>query len=135
MTINVMTEENHPSVSVFRSNAWIQAWIDTWGKDPWVELIDLGGRKNPLETLYRTTSRIKGILPISTLCLPGTGFGNLSSPRAEYNTLPHLDDLGGLSALGNLIKGIRWNQVSLIGKVGLGRRSKQLLRVIIGPSI
>ena len=57
--------------SVFRTAAWVQAWIDTWGKDKRLTLIDLGGSANPLEHVYIVKQSLKNIIPIKTLCLAG----------------------------------------------------------------
>ena len=90
--------------SVFRSRAWVQAWVDTWGKHPQIRLIDLGGRGDPLEQVYITSARLKKILPVSCLCLAGAGWGPVSTPRAEYNNVDSLLALAGsASALGNLL--------------------------------
>lgn len=97
--------------SVFRTEAWVQAWIDTWGKDPRIQLIDLGGRKRPLEHVYITKYRLKKILPVNTLCLAGTGFGALSTPRAEYNDInPLIVMAGGTSELIKLLSPLGWQQ-------------------------
>lgn len=97
--------------SVFRTEAWVQAWIDTWGKDPRIQLIDLGGRKHPLEQVYITKHRLKKILPVNTLCLAGTGFGAISTPRAEYNDINALVVMaGGKSELIKLLSPLNWQQ-------------------------
>lgn len=102
------------SPSVFRSAAWVQAWIDTWGKHPALQLIDLGGRSNPLETVYITRQRLKKIIPVNTLSLAGVGCGLISTPRAEYNTLDELITCaGGEKDFFKLIKPLSWQQLYL----------------------
>lgn len=102
-----------PGFSVFRTNAWVQAWLDTWGKHPSIEIIDLGGRNQPLEMLYRTKSLLKGILPINTLCIAGNGFGSLSTPRSEYNSWQSIDTFPDLGVLANELKRLNWHQFHL----------------------
>jgi len=100
--------------SLFRSRAWVQAWIDTWGKHPQINLMDLGGRGDPLEHVYTTRARLKKILPISCLCLAGTGWGPITTPRAEYNNLDSLLALAGsASALAKLLAPLPWQILSL----------------------
>jgi hypothetical protein len=99
------------SASVFRTEAWVQAWIDTWGKDPRIYLIDLGGRNNPLEQVYLIKHRLKKILPVSTLCLAGVGYGAMSTPRAEYNDLDALIKMaGGIDPLRQELSRLKWQQ-------------------------
>lgn len=106
-----MVHSNTTTQSAFRSEAWVQAWIDTWGKDPRIELIDLGGRQHPLEQVYRIKHTLKKILPVSTLCLAGNGFASLSTPRAEYNNLDSLLAMAGsLDLLRQALAKIRWHQ-------------------------
>lgn len=105
---------NKESHSVFRTKAWTQAWLDTWGKDVSKELIDLGGRGNPLEMLYRVPHRFKGIVPVSVLCLVGNGFGALSTPRSEYNDISDLiQAAGSIDALSKELHEIPWQQMHL----------------------
>jgi hypothetical protein len=100
--------------SPFRTQAWVQAWIDTWGKDPRISLIDLGGRGHPLEQVYLTHTRIKKILPIKLLCLPGNGCGPLSTPRAEYNNLDSLIQMAGSVAdLSRELRKLGWQQMRI----------------------
>jgi hypothetical protein len=100
--------------SVFRTEAWVQAWIDTWGQDPRIELIDLGGKKDPLQTVYRIKQRLKKVLPLTTLVNAGFGFGSLSTPRAEYNSLQGLVDMaGGVLPLQRQLDSLSWSQYSL----------------------
>lgn len=97
--------------SVFRTEAWVQAWIDTWGRDPRIQLIDLGGRKHPLEQVYLIKHRLKKVLPINTLCLAGVGFGAMSTPRAEYNDLSSLIAMaGGIEPLQRELRKLKWQQ-------------------------
>lgn len=100
--------------SVFRTRAWVQAWIDQWGQHPAIQLIDVGGRGDPLEHFYLTRMRIKKILPANSLCLAGVGSGPVSTPRAEYN---HYNELlwrtGDVAALARLLKPLGWQQLIL----------------------
>ncbi len=102
------------SASVFRTRAWVQAWIDQWGKHPAIQLIDVGGRNDPLEQIYLTRMRIKKILPANSVCLAGVGSGPVSTPRAEYN---HCTELllqaGGSAELAKLLKPLGWQQLLL----------------------
>lgn len=107
------TSPSRPS-SVFRTQAWTQAWLDTWRKDISKGLIDLGGRGNPLEMLYRIPHRFKGIIPASVLCLVGNGFGSLSTPRSEYNNIFDLiAAAGGINTLGEELNRLSWQQMHL----------------------
>lgn len=100
-----------PMPSVFRTRSWVQAWLDTWGKHPGVELIDLGGRRDPLDMLYRTTIRLKRWLPAETLCLAGIGVGAIHTPRSEYNHMSEMtQQCGGEEGLKDVLKTLKWNQ-------------------------
>jgi hypothetical protein len=97
--------------SVFRTEAWVQAWIDTWGQHPAIRLIDLGGSHRPLEHVYLIKHRLKKILPINTLCLAGVGFGAMSTPRAEYNDISALLEMAGsVNELQKLLRPLGWQQ-------------------------
>ncbi len=105
------TQDNN---SVFRTEAWVQAWIDTWGKDSRIQLIDLGGRANPLEHVYITQAWLKKIIPVKTLCLAGVGYASVSTPRAEYNDLSALVSLtGSVKGFYSAISGLAWQQFYL----------------------
>lgn len=98
----------------FRSYPWVDAWVDTWSQDKRINLIDLGGAKNPLHMVYTTNHTVKKIIPLTTLALAGNGFGQLSTPRAEYNNLDSLIALtGGLDGLVRHLSGISFNQFVL----------------------
>ncbi|WP_341936702.1 GNAT family N-acetyltransferase [Marinimicrobium sp. C2-29] len=102
------------SQSVFRTEAWTQAWLDTWGKDISKGLIDLGGRGNPLEMLYRIPHRFKRVMPVSVLCLVGNGFGTLSTPRSEYNDISDLiRESGSIHELSKELHKLPWQQMCL----------------------
>lgn len=123
----VLSGETH---SVFRTAAWVQAWIDTWGKHPAVKLIDLGGRSNPLECLYITRQRLKKVIPVNTLCLAGIGCGPISTPRAEYNDFSDLIRLtGSVAEFFNAIKSLAWQQfliTDVLQDSTAGQQIKQL---------
>lgn len=98
----------------FRSYPWVDAWVETWGQDKRISLIDLGGAKNPLHMVYTTKHALKKIIPLKTLVLAGNGFGRLSTPRAEYNNLDSLiAAAGSLDALAKHLSGISYNQFAL----------------------
>ena len=114
--------------SVFRSHAWVQAWIDTWGKHPGLRLMDLGGSANPLECVYITRTAFKKIIPASCLCLAGTGFGKISTPRAEYNNLNALLALAGsYESLMRLLAPLPWNLFSIPDVISSGVPEEQVL--------
>lgn len=98
----------------FRSYPWVSAWVDTWGKDPRINLIDLGGAKNPLHMVYTTKHTLKKIIPIKTLVLAGNGYGNISTPRAEYNNLTSLiDAVGDIASLSKTLSRISCDQFAV----------------------
>lgn len=100
--------------SVFRTEAWVQAWIDTWGGDSRIELIDLGGAKKPLEILYRTRCKLKKILPVDTLALAGVGVDSYHTPRSEYNNMDSIvAATGGLAEFAHALGRIKWAQFSV----------------------
>lgn len=109
-----MKQDLTPSVypgSVFRTRAWVQAWIDTWGKHPNVTLIDLGGRQDPLEQVYIARHYLKRCLPINLLSLAGVGCAAVSTPRAEYIDLAPLIRLAGsANALADLLAPLKWQR-------------------------
>lgn len=98
----------------FRSYPWVDAWVETWGQDKRINLIDLGGAKNPLHMVYTTNHTVKNFIPLKTLVLAGNGFGQLSTPLAEYNNLDSLiAATGGLDALVRELSRISFNQFAL----------------------
>lgn len=97
--------------SLFRTRSWVQSWIDVWGRDASLTLVDLGGSGHPLEHVYLTRTRLKGLIPARTLCLAGTGFGPVSTPRSEYNTMDALvESAGGPLPLLSELKRLNWSQ-------------------------
>lgn len=99
---------------VFRTQAWVQAWLDTWGNDSRIKLIDLGGSAKPQDFVYIAKTKVKKIIPVQALCLAGVGCGVLSTPRAEYNDLSGLiQSAGGVNELAKEIKRLDWNQFYL----------------------
>lgn len=105
---------NFSGKSVFRTEHWVQAWIDTWGKDPRIRLLDLGGRGDPLEQVYLIKHRLKKILPVNTLCLAGVGFAAMSTPRAEYNNLDSLIAMAGnIKTLKLELAKLKWQQFAI----------------------
>lgn len=106
-------EKNSPRIdSFFRSEAWVQAWIDVYGKDSRITLIDPYGRNNPLDFLYSIKAPVRKWLSFRTLALAGTAISPLSAPRSEYNYPGELSDSAArntelLSAVG----GVPWSQI------------------------
>jgi len=92
----------------FRTEAWVSAWLDTWGQHPGITLIDPVGRKHPLDLLYISRSRLKGIIPIRTLALAGVAAPGFLTPRAEYN---HLDRFTRIeSGFTSVLSAYSWHQ-------------------------
>jgi hypothetical protein len=120
--------------SVFRTEAWVQAWIDTWGKDSTIELIDLGGKKNPLECVYMEKRRIKKILPVTALHLAGIGCSSVSTPRSEYNDISGLISLfGKIEDVGKNLAPLGWQEFivpDVIDKSGYADSLKDLSAVL-----
>lgn len=113
--------------SVFRTHAWVQAWIDTWGANPAITLIDLGGRNNPLEHVYLSRHYLKGCIPIKVLGLAGIGSWALSTPRAEYNDLqPLITMAGDISALGRLLASLPWQRFFFPDAIDTSETPQQL---------
>lgn len=102
------------STSIFRAQAWTQAWVDTWGKDKRLQLIDLGANNNPREMFYRVRDRLKKVLPISNLHMVGVGCNIISTPRAEYNEISDsLLQLGKSEDFIQALGKIPWSQFCL----------------------
>lgn len=100
--------------SVFRTEAWVQAWIDTWGNNSAITLIDLGGRKHPLEYVYTGRTLLKKVLPLRYLTLAGIASPSISSPRSEYNHAAELISLhGGIEEFAASISRLVWQQCKL----------------------
>ena len=100
--------------SVFRTEAWVQAWIDTWGTNSAIKLIDLGGRKHPLEYVYTGRSLLKKALPLRHLTLAGVSSSAISSPRSEYNHAAELISLhGSVKEFSASISRLTWQQCKL----------------------
>lgn len=92
----------------------MQAWIDTWGNNSAIKLIDLGGRKRPLECVYTGRSLLKKVLPLRYLTLAGIASPAISSPRSEYNHAAELIALhGGAKEFSASISRIAWQQWKL----------------------
>jgi len=106
------------SSSVFRTHAWVQAWLDMWGKTPGVTFIDLGGRGNVLDYVYTERRRLKKIIPFTSLHLAGVGGLRISSPRAEYNNLNELISIyGDAKQLARHLKILGWHQFKMMDVV------------------
>lgn len=111
----------------FRTDAWVQAWLDTWGGDSRIELIDLGGAKKPLETLYRTKCKLKKILPVNTLALAGVGISSFHTPRSEYNNIDSIIAVtGGITEFLRVLKQIKWAQFSVSDITEAGQSEQEL---------
>lgn len=97
--------------SLFRTLAWVQSWVDIWGANPRITLLDLGGRSNPLEMMYLIDHKLKGVIPVKSLVIAGYGFADFDPPRAEYNDLDGLLQMaGGLDPLMKELSSFSWNQ-------------------------
>jgi hypothetical protein len=108
------SHRSYESTRIFRSRAWGNAWLDVWGNDSRLTLIDIGGRRNPREMLYCVHTRLKKILPIQSLHLVGVGCDLIGAPRAEYNDVNDLlaaSDLGAL--LFTELDKLSWSQFRL----------------------
>lgn len=104
-------ERFNENQSVFRTEAWVQAWLDVWGKSSHIRLIDLGGRNNPLEYVYTEKTLLRKIIPVTQLNLAGVSGALISSPRAEYNHINSLLDLyGGVFKLALALKKNTWQE-------------------------
>lgn len=104
-------DQRSPARSLFRSKAWVSSWLETWGADPQVDLIDLGGKAEPLDMVYRISHTLKKIIPVTSLSIAGFGYASLVPPRAEYNQVEHFIDLaGGVDSFARLLRAHRWNQ-------------------------
>lgn len=99
-----------PTESFFRSPAWVQAWLDVYGKDPRISLIDTGGAGNPLDYFYRLRSPLTRWFSVSTLALVGTAVAPLSAPRSEYNYPNRQTEPADLLAR---LKDESWSQIIL----------------------
>jgi hypothetical protein len=96
---------------LFRTLAWAQSWVDIWGTDPRIKLLDLGGRSNPLEMMYLIDHKLKGVVPVKSLVIAGYGFADFDPPRAEYNSLDALLQMaGGFDPLMKELLSLSWNQ-------------------------
>lgn len=108
----------------------MQAWIDTWGNHPAIQLIDLGGRKNPLEYVYTERVRIKKILPVTRLNLAGVGCANLSTPRSEYNNIADLIlRYETFEGAGEALSNIGWQEFVLTDVVGESSALNDFMRL------
>lgn len=102
------------NTSLFRTNSWVESWLETFGSDPKIELIDIGGSRKPKEILYISKGSIRGWLPIKTLSIAGTSSQQVSSPRSEYNNLTELLELtGGTSSLFKELSKFDWHSWEL----------------------
>lgn len=97
--------------SLFRTRAWVESWVDIWGNNPQIKLIDLGGRGDALEMMYLIKHRLKGVLPVRSLVVAGYGYANFDPPRGEYNNLDSFLQLfGGVSTLAKELSRLSWDQ-------------------------
>jgi len=113
--------------SPFRTDAWVQAWLDTWGRDSKIELIDLGGSKKPQEILYRTKCKLKNFLPVNTLALAGVGVTSFNTPRSEYNNMDSIvAAVGGLTEFVSVLGSMKWAQFSVSDLRERGHSEQQI---------
>ena len=114
MTTSATYKPAAQAASPFRTRAWVQSWVDVWGNHPRIKLIDLGGRRDPLEMVYTINHKLKGIIPVKSLVIAGNGFADFDPPRAEYNDLESLVQLaGGMDCLLKELTRLSWNQWAL----------------------
>ncbi|BFM10377.1 hypothetical protein R50072_05300 [Simiduia litorea] len=100
--------------SVFRTNAWCDAWLATYGKLSQVKTIDLGGAGNSLEMVYLASAMFKKVIPIQEMALVGCGGFIVNSPRSEYNQLNALvAKLGDKEKIIQSLDGLAWNRLHL----------------------
>lgn len=105
------SERFNENQSVFRTEAWVQAWLDVWGKSSHIRLIDLGGRNNPLEYIYTEKTLLRKIVPVKQINLAGVGGVHISSPRAEYNHINSILNLhGGVFEFAQALKKKTWQE-------------------------
>ena len=114
MTTSASYKPAAQAASPFRTRAWVQSWVDVWGNHPRIKLIDLGGRRDPLEMVYTINHKLKGIIPVKSLVIAGNGFADFDPPRAEYNDLESLILLAGdMESLIMELAKYSWNQFVL----------------------
>lgn len=100
--------------NVFRSNAWVSSWVEVWGANPRIKLIDLGGNARPLELAYSFRHKLKGVIPIKSLVIAGYGYADFNPPRAEYNSFDaFIDAMGSIESCAKAFKRLAWNQFVL----------------------
>lgn len=76
-----------PKNSVFRSCAWLDAWLDVYGPDENIRLLAIEDFGNQRGSLYAWRQTIRHLWPILQLTPAGCGSHQISSPRSEYNRL------------------------------------------------
>lgn len=120
------------SNSVFRTRAWVQAWIDIWGTHPAIQLIDLGGRNDPLEQVYISRQYLKKCFPVKMLSLAGVGCATISTPRAEYIDIKPLVSIAGTtSELARMLGSLEWQRF-VIPDILVSSETPQQLQEIAG---
>ena len=122
-------------MSLFQTNAWLEAWWDVWGETPGFCSVIPGGQGS--SGLYLDRYRFRGILPIRCLQFVGTNYRRISTPRSEYNKPEakwFTDSEYGF------IRGLAWNEAVFRDVVedssdlneieNISRRNGWLVRVI-----
>lgn len=71
--------------SVFRTTAWIESWLETYGRLKQIEIVDVLGNGIPQELFYRLKTKTLKVIPVKAIGLAGCQSPGLSSPRSEYN--------------------------------------------------
>lgn len=84
------TENIH--YSVFRTDSWVTAWLETYGKTSGVKLLGVGS-SSPQNVYYLGKQLWKSLLPIHVLTPAGVQSMQVTSPRSEYNDLGFADTL------------------------------------------
>jgi len=111
----------------FQTAAWIDSWLETWGDDDRLKIIDLGGAGKACEKIVLAKKMIKGIIPSQVLFLPGTAYGPALSPRSEYNSLSHLQRMAGsIDYLSKELGKLDWTQVYIPDVVLGGKDEAQI---------
>lgn len=114
-------------ISLFRTRAWVQSWVEIWGNHPRIKLIDLGERGDALEMVYSINHRLKGVVPVRSLVIAGNGYADFNPPRAEYNNLDSFIELtGGTDSLVKRISSLKWNQW-VLSDLEMNNRLKEII--------
>lgn len=92
-------------MSLFQTDAWLEAWWDIWGTTSGFDAVIPGGKG--CSGLYLDNYRFLGVLPIRCLQFVGTNYRRVSTPRTEYNQLRAQWFSGHES---NSVQDLPWNE-------------------------